>query len=122
MTKYPFKLNGKDFSRLVHKFGYQTERRPVFASRYEDLDGRTRSIVGHWSGVLSIQLNDIPAADAAALGAELLTAPLEVTYYSFQLKREVTERMMVENFPLALKLATAATDWLAGVTLKFEEE
>ena len=122
MTKYPFKLNGKDFSRLVHKYGYQTERRPVYASRYEDLDGRTRSVVGRWIGGLTIPLNDIPATDAAALGRELLTAPLDVTYYSFQLQREVTERMMIEDFPLALKLATATTDWLGAVMLDFKEE
>ena len=122
MTKYPFKLNGVDFSRLVHKYGYETQRSPVYASRYEDLDGRTHSVVGRWCGGLTIQLNDIPATDAADLGAELLKAPLDVTYYSFQLKREVTERMMIGDYPLALKLATARADWMAAVVLEFKEE
>lgn len=122
MTKFPFKLNGVDFSRLVHKYGYQTQRSPVYASRYEDLDGRTHSVVGRWIGDLTIQLNDIPAADAASIGAALLDAPLDVTYYSFQQGREVTERMMLEDMPMALKLATATTDWIGSLTLKFKEE
>lgn len=122
MTKYTFKLNGVDVSRLVHKYGYHTERRPVYASRYTNLNGQTRSVVGRYRGYIAITTNDMTADDAAWLSALLLQAPLNVTYYSFQLKKEVTERMMVEGIPLALKMVSSQTDWVSGVTLEFEEE
>ena len=122
MTKFPFKLNGVDFSHLVHKYGYETDARPVYASRYTNLAGRKRSVVRRWEHPFTVTLNDMTAEDAAQLGAMLLQAPLDVTHLVHQRGRETTVRMMVEDYTLAHKLSTSRADWLAGTALVFVEE
>ena len=121
MNKYPVKINGEDFTDLFHKRGYVTDRQPVYAGSYTDLDQVDHRIVGRWRGSFSGTTNDLTAEDAARLCSALLASPVELTYHSFQLGREVTETMVLEQMPQALKLQTSRASWLQGVTLSFSQ-
>ena len=39
MKKFPFILNGEDFTDLTNKYGYITDRVPVYSSQWTDLSG-----------------------------------------------------------------------------------
>lgn len=121
MNKYPVKINGEDFTDLFHKRGYVTDRQPIYAGSYTDLDQVDHRIVGRWRGYFSGTTNDLTAEDAARLCAALLASPVELTYHSFQLGREVTETMVLEQMPQALKLQTSRASWIQGVTLSFSQ-
>jgi len=121
MTKYPFLLNGVDFSHLIHFRSYQTDRQPVFSNTYTDLDGVDHYVVSRWRGFANMSTNDMKVEDAAALSAELMKWPLRVTYYSFQLEKVVTETMTFTKFPLPHKLSTSRADWVGAVALNFAE-
>lgn len=119
--KYPVKINGEDFTDLFHKRGYVTYRTPVYAGTYTDLNQVDHYVVGRWRGGFSGTTNDMTAEDAARLSAALMTLPGKVTYFSFQLQREVTEIMAPIQIPAALKLRTSRADWIKGVTLNLEQ-
>lgn len=121
MSKYPLKINGEDFTDLFHKRGYVTYRTPVYAGTYTDLDQVDHYVIGRWKGGFSGTTNDLTTADAARLSAALMSLPGEVTYYSFQLCREVKEIMAPVQIPAALKLQTSRDNWIKGVTLTFEQ-
>lgn len=121
MTKFPLTINGEDLSSLCHKRGYTTSRTPVYGGTYTDLDQVDHYFISRWRGNLIVRTNDLKQADATRLANLLLSAPLQVTYYSFDLGREVTETMMPEAVPKELKLSTPRADWIAGVTLTFTQ-
>lgn len=121
MSKYPIKINGEDFTDLFHKRGYVTYRTPVYGGTYTDLDQVDHYVVSRWRGGLSGTTNDLTAVDAARLSAALMALPGEVTYYSFQLKQEITETMAPLQIPAALKLQTSRASWIKGVTLSLEQ-
>lgn len=121
MTKYPVKINGEDFTDLFHKRGYETSRTPVYGGTYTDLDQVDHYLVSRWRGGFSGTTNDLTAEDAARLCAALLASPVEVTYHSFQLGKEVTETMHLEEMPQALKMQTPRASWVKGVTLTFTQ-
>lgn len=121
MSKYPVKINGEDFTDLFHRRGYMTDRQPVYAGTYTDLDHIDHYVVKRWRGFFAGTTNDLTADDAARLCAALLTSPVQLTYHSFQLGKVVTETMALEEMPQALKLKTSRTPWVEGVQLAFRQ-
>lgn len=121
MSKYPVKINGEDFTDLFHKRGYVTDRQPVYAGSYTDLEQVDHYVVGRWRGYFSGTTNDLTAEEAARLCAALLASPVELTYHSFQLGAVVTETMILSEMPQALKLQTSRASWIKGVTLTFSQ-
>lgn len=121
MTNYPFDLNGVDFTDIVHQRGYQTDRRPVYAGKMTDLDQVDHYVVERWRGFANIPTNDLKAERAAQLAAELMKSPLRVGYWSFQLKKKVTETMVLEKLPQQLKMQTPRADWISAMVLSFRE-
>jgi len=121
MTDYPFDLNGVDFTDIVHKRGYQTDRQPVYTGKFTDLDQVDHYVVERWRGFASIPTNDLKAERAAQLAAELMKSPLQVGYWSFQLKKKVTETMVLEKMPQQLKMQTPRADWISAMVLSFRE-
>ena len=121
MTNYTFEINGEDFSDIVHKRGYQTDRQPVYAAKFTDLAQVDSYKVARWRGFATIPTNDLKAERAAQLAAQLMKTPLQVKYWSFQLGRAVTETMVLEKLPQQLKLQTAHADWIAAMVLSFRE-
>lgn len=116
----PFSINGADFSDCVAAGGYQTDRTPVYApSRMTDLQGYDHEVVLRYRGSLSAPLHDLPEDRRKELGAALLTRPLYVTYYSFQLGQVVSERMRIDAAPAALLLEDAGERWLSSDALEF---
>ena len=122
MTDHKFTVNGQDFSALVHKNGIRTYLEPVYSGEMTTLSGVRRRAVRRYRGLLHVVLNDIPGQQSAALCAALLQEPLTIGYHSFQRGRDVYETMTLEPFARQRLLRDAGEDWMAGVTLKFEQE
>lgn len=48
MTEFAFKINGTDFSEVVNRYGYETDRVPVSAGQFTDLAGVDHNVVLRW--------------------------------------------------------------------------
>ena len=121
MTQFPFLINGVDFSDVVHRRGYATNREPVYAAAWTDLSGYSHRPVLRTRGTLAIQLNDLKNERSQELCQALLEQPLRVTYWSFNLGRQVTESMEITSVPRQLLLVAAGQPWIAGATLNFTQ-
>lgn len=121
MTHFPFSVNGVDFSGLVHKRGYRTNRVPVYSGKITTLDGRDHFNQIRTKGVLTVTLNPADKSRMLELMEELQTMPVRVRYHSFQTGMTETEKMVVQDMSMALLLSTAGKDWLGGVELTFEQ-
>lgn len=119
--KYPFLLNGVDFSDVIHKYGYTTDRTPVYSAQWVDLSGVTHSVKLREKGQLSVTLNDIEAERSLELCRHLRKPDLQVTYHSFQTGETVSERMRIDSMPRSLLMIDGTTPIHAGVTLDFEQ-
>ena len=121
MKKFPFILNGEDFTDLTNKYGYITDRVPVYSSQWTDLSGVKHRTKIRDRGYLSIQLNDIEADRSLTLCTELLKQDLQVEYYSFQLGRNVTEKMHLESMPRSLLMVDGSVAIHEAVILEFSQ-
>ena len=121
MTDLAFAVNGVDFSALVHKNGYATDLEPVYAGQYTDLNQVDHYILKRYRGIFCPTLNDLEAQQSLELCDELLKPQLNVTYFSFQRGRVVTEAMRLTSIPREQLMRTRSRRWLAGVTLRFEQ-
>ena len=122
MTDLTFKVNGQDFSALVHKNGIRTYLDPVYSREITTLNKVRRRILRRYRGILHVTLNDLEDKEVSRLYAALMSWPLEVTYYSFQRQKVVTETMSLEPYAAAQLLKSQNERWLSGVTLEFEQE
>ena len=121
MSKFPFILNGQDFTDLANKYGYITDRNPVYSTQWIDLSGVDHRTKLRDRGYLSIQLNDIDADKSLALCTQLLKPDLQVEYYSFQLGRTVTEKMHLTTMPRSLLMVDGKTPIHEAVILEFTQ-
>lgn len=121
MNKFPFYVNGVDFSSLVHKYGYQTDRVPVFSESVRTLDGVDHFSLLRTRGVLIVRLNPAEKSTLQQLAEELQILPVKVKYHSFQTGTTEEENMVANGMPLALLLSANGKDWLGGVELTFEQ-
>lgn len=119
MTDLPFKLNGVSFSDCVHKYGYETDRFPVYAAQWTDLSGVDHDVKLRDRGTLILQINGLPEQRTTELRQALLKTPLRVAYYSFQLGEEVEENMRIESAPASLQLKTKGIRYFSEQTLIF---
>lgn len=122
MTDLTFKVNGKDFSHLVHKNGIRTYLEPVYSGEITTLDKVRRRVLKRYRGGVHVTLNDVEASQSAELCAELVKVPVTIGYYSFQRAKYVEESMTLDSFARERLLKDAGEDWIAGVTMKFEQE
>ena len=121
MTHFPFSVNGVDFSALIHKRGYKTNRVPVYSDSVTTLDGKDHYNLIRTKGVLAVTLNPAEKSKMLALMEELQIQPVRVRYHSFQTGMTETETMVVQDMSMALLLSTAGKDWLGGAELVFEQ-
>lgn len=122
MTDLTFKVNGQDFSALVHKNGIRTYLEPVYSGEITTLDKVRRRTLKRRRGILHVTLNDLEENEAEDLCAALMLEPLSVTYYSFQRRQQVTEIMSLSPYALEQLLMDGGSRILSGVTLKFEQD
>ena len=122
MTDLTFKINGQDFSALVHKNGIRTFLEPVYSGEIITLDKVRRRALKRFRGILHVTLNDLEETESARLCAALTDHPLQVQYYCWQTRQVVTQYMSVEPFAREQLLRDAGERWIAGVTLQFEED
>ena len=121
MSKFPWKINGEDFTGLVNKYGYTTDRIPVYSSVWTDLSGVEHSTKLRDKGYLAVTLNDITAEESLRLCRQLRRPSLQVEYHSFQLGQVVPERMRVTSMPRSLLMMDGKTPIHGSVTLEFEQ-
>ena len=121
MTKFPFTVNGQDFSDIVHKYGYRTDRIPVFAKKVTTLNGVDRLFLKRTKGYLELRLNPVPRSRALDFCEALRELPVQVTYLSFQTGMIETETMTVSGMPFSLFAVINGKDWMGGETVIFEE-
>ena len=121
MTKFPFTVNGVDFSDVVHKYGYRTNRMPVYSRRVTTLDGVDHYSLIRTKGYLELRLNPVPKERALAFCEALQQLPAEISYHSFQTGMTETESMTVAGMPFGLLAIIGKKDWLDGETIAFEQ-
>ena len=121
MTKWTFKINGVDFSDVVHKYGYRTDLIPVFSRCVTTLDHVAHERLVRRRGELTITTNPVPAERAAAFYAALSALPASITYHSFQLGTDVTQTMKTSGLPLSYVMGTSTEDWLDKLQITFTE-
>ena len=121
MKKFPFKLNGEDFTDLANKHGYTTDRIPVYSAQWTDLSGVKHRPKLRDCGYLAVHLNDIEADKSLALCTQLLKPDLHVEYYSFQLGRNVTEKMHLESMPRSLLMVDGTVAIHEAIILEFTQ-
>lgn len=122
MTTLPFTINGHDYSSLVTKRQYKTNRIPVVGTKYTDLAKIDHTTIARYKGYLEVALNPLSPSQADDLYADLLTAPCEVTYYSFQLQQTVTETMLPNFDGLKDAKLRESGHWMENSTINFTEE
>lgn len=122
MSKYPFALNGVDFSDVVNKYGYETDRVPVFSTQWTDLAGVDHDVRLRDKGVLYVTLNDIDAERSAQLCEQLRRHHLMVKYHSFQLGREVEEHMRITSMPRSLLMIDGGVTVHSAELLTLEQK
>ena len=121
MTKFPFTVNGADFSDIVHKYGYRTDRTPVFSKKVTTLDGVDHYSLIRTKGYLELRLNPVPKERALAFCEALQTLPAEISYHSFQTGMTETETMTAAGAPFGLFAIIGKKDWLGGEYIAFEQ-
>ena len=121
MTHFPFAVNGVDFSALVHKRGYRTNRVPVYTPQIQTLDGVSHFSLIRTKGVLTVTLNPAEKEKMQQLAEELQILPVKVKYHSFQTGTTEEENMVAQDLSMALLLSSAGKDWIGGFELTFEQ-
>lgn len=121
MTKFTFKVNGVDFSDIVSKYGYSTERVAVYGKTVTTLDGVDHVKLLRSRGCLTIKINPVGADRMAEFCNALATLPVEIKYHSFQLGTDVSETMRLSNVSASFVLDTPAKKWVDGASVKFEQ-
>lgn len=121
MINLPFKINGKDFSHLVHKYGYKTGRVPVIAKTITDLGGTDHEFISRWRSTLTVTLNASTEAKAIELATELMQREINITYHNFQLGQTVTESMGCVPLSDALALVSGGVRYLEGKSIQFRQ-
>lgn len=121
MTKYRFTVNGKDFSDLVEKYGYETALIPVFTRSVTTLDKVEHTKMVRQRGQLNLQLNPVMEQRIKELTAELSSMPVSIGYHNFQLGADVTQIMKTEGIRSGIALITQSGDWLTGTSVTFDE-
>lgn len=117
MINEVFKINGVDFSGIVHKKGYTIGRIPVLAKSITDLNGRTREFIMRYKSTLNVPCNPIPDTQIETLSDQLQMRPLTVTFYDKIQNKEVTKQMLCVSF----EFNPVISGWVDVGTLKFEE-
>jgi hypothetical protein len=122
MTDLPFLLNGVDFSARVKNTGYTTDRVPVFAKQYTDLNLVSHDVIGRYRDTLKVTLNPMTEAEAETLCRALLVTPLKVTFRSAQTGQTKTDAMRCVTAPAELALTSLGVRYYnVGTTLTFEQ-
>lgn len=121
MTKYTIEIAGESFADVVHKNGYQTDRKPVVSWSMTDLTGVTHQVISRWPYTITLTLNPMTAARAKALCTKLQLQPIPVTFTSLQTGKDVTRNFRVEEMPLQHQLTARGTDWMRSFELVLQE-
>lgn len=121
MTRFKFTVNGIDFSDIVHKYGYTTDRVPVYGPTVTTIDGVDHLRLIRTKGMLKVPLNPNSESRVAAFCAELQKLPADVEYHSFQAGVDVSETMKLTSMSAEFVLGTPSTNWVAGTTITFEQ-
>lgn len=121
MNKYLFTVNGKDFSDMVEKYGYETALIPVFSRSVMTLDKVEHTKLVRRRGQLTVMLNPVSEQRIKALSEELSSMPVKIGYHNFQLGQDVVQEMKTEAISTGLALITAAQDWLTSTSVTFNE-
>lgn len=120
MTEYPFKINGKDFSRLVNRYGYTTDLKPVVVT-YTDLNQVEHEKIVRYRGFVTVPLNPLLEEDSAELCAELLKRPLSIEYHCFQRHTTVVATMRLDSIPMEYLAKAAGRRWMQAINLDFAQ-
>lgn len=122
MTDLTFKVNTIDFSGLVEKGSYITDRIPVVGASYTDLNKVNHTTIVRNRGYLEVVLNPTSPTQISTLYNQLSMAPVQVQYHSFQTNSTVTENMIPTLEPLQDAKERTSGHWVRKVKLTFLEE
>ena len=122
MTDLTFKVNDTDFSGIVEKGSYITDRTMVVGAKYTDLNKVDHTTIVRDRGYLEVTLNPTSQTQIASLYTAIRNAPCKVKYHSFQKGTDVEEMMIPSLEPLQDAKKRSSGHWVRKVRLTFTEE
>ena len=122
MTDLTFLVNSTDFSGLVEKGSYITDRIPVVGAAYVDLNKVNHTTIVRDRGYLEVMLNPMSNTQLATLYTQLAAAPCSVKYHSFQKNADVTETMIPTLEEVQDAKLRGTQHWVRKIKLTFMEE
>ena len=122
MTNLTFKVNNTDFSSMVEKGSYITDRILVVGAKYTDLNKVDHTTIVRTRGYLEVVLNPASPSQISTLYTQLAAAPCTVKYHSFQKNTDVEETMIPTLEPLQDAKQRSTGNWVRKVRLTFTEE
>lgn len=122
MTDLRFKVNGHDYSSMVTVREYKTNKIPVEGTSYVSLDKYNHTTIARYRGYLEVQINPQSPTELASFYDDLLNAPCEVQYWSFQSQSNVTETMMPSFSALQDAKDRGDGHWVREYTISFTQE
>jgi len=123
MTDLTFTINGNSYKNLVRtgSDNLQTTRKPVYGSKYTDLNKVDHYILSRYRGVLKVNLRAMSPQEARTLEAEWDDQPVTVTYYCFQTGTDVTQEMTVSDTTLSDAIKRSDGHWVQQSSVTFTE-
>ena len=118
MSKLPYKVDGVDFTDLVHKYGYSVVYERIHGENdFVYLDGNEEDDILQIKPVVTVRLNDAPDAQATAFLAAVCKNKVSLTYYDPRAGAVLTRDALPTVSEVALLLEDGGTHWWKGWTV-----
>lgn len=97
MLDYSLRINGVDFTSLVERDSYRTNKIPVYSDSIVTMDGITHVALIRNKSEITFSFNPQNAQNTAMACNALLSMPCEVYFYDLQSQAYAVATMMIDG-------------------------
>lgn len=97
MLDYSLRINGVDFTSLVERDSYRTNKIPVYSDSIVTMDGITHVALIRNKSKITFSFNPQNAQNTAMACNALLSMPCEVYFYDLQSQAYAVATMMIDG-------------------------
>lgn len=114
MTDLTFTINSTSFAGYVRSGSgnIQTTQKPVYGSKYTDLNGTDHYILLRWRTVLKVNLRALSPTEVSTLLSSLASQPVGVTFRQFGASSDTTMDMVVTDINLSDAIGKTEGHWV----------
>lgn len=118
MLILPYKLDGVDFTGLVHKYGYSvTYERIRGENDFVYLNGNEEEDVLQIKPIVVTRLNDAPSEQLSAFLAAACKDRVNLTYYDPRAKSTLTREALPSVDTVRILLSDGGSLWWSGYSV-----